>query len=108
MAYRDTEVESIPHVPGAVAPLPVAPDWQRLYEQTLERAEAAEARAEELTSAELSARSDAAYWRSQFQAARRKRLEAVERERGPPRGEGAAPGSRADAQGDAEGRGPGR
>ena len=80
MAYRDTEAESIPHVPGAVAPLPLAPDWQRLYEQTLERAEAAEARAEELTSAELSARSDAACWRSQFQAARRKRLDAVGRE----------------------------
>ena len=52
----------------------------RDYEQTLERAEAAEARAEELTSAELSARSDAACWRSQFQAARRKRLDAVGRE----------------------------
>ena len=71
MAYRDTEVEPIPHVPAAV-------DWQRLYEQTLERAEAAETHAEELKSAELSARADRGFYKSQFQAARRKRLEAVE------------------------------
>ena len=80
MAYRDTEVDPIAQVPGA-ASLPAPPDWRRLYEQTLERAEAAEARTEELKSAELSARTDAGYWRSQFQAARRKRLEAVEHAR---------------------------
>ena len=77
MAYRDTEVDPVPHVPDvawAIAP----PDWRRLYEQTLERAEAAEARAEELKSAELSARTDLGFYKSQFQAARRKRLKAVE------------------------------
>ena len=77
MAYRDTEVDPVPHVPDvawAIAP----PDWRRQCEQALERAEAAEARAEELKSAELSARTDLGYWKSQFQAARRKRLEAVE------------------------------
>ena len=44
MAYRDTEVVLVPRVPGA-AMLP-APDWPRLYERAVERAEAAEARAE--------------------------------------------------------------
>ena len=78
MAYPDTEVDPVPHVPGAVGPLPAPPDWRRLYEQTLERAEAAEARTEELKSAELSARTDAGYWKWQFEAARRKRAEAVE------------------------------
>ena len=77
MAYRDTEVDPNPHVPHA-ASVPAPPDRRRLYEQTLERAGAAEARAEELKSAELSARTDLGYWKSQFQAARRKRLEAVE------------------------------
>ena len=38
MAYRDTEVVPVPHVPGA-ALLP-APDWPRLYERAVERAEA--------------------------------------------------------------------
>ena len=77
MAYRDPEVDPIPHVPD-VAWVIAPPDWRRRCEQALERAEAAEARAEELKSAELSARTDAGYWKSQFQAARRKRLEAVE------------------------------
>ena len=77
MAYRDTEIVPIPQVPGA-ASVPAPPDWRRQCEQALERAEAAEARAEELKSAELSARTDLGYWKSQFQAARRKRLEAVE------------------------------
>ena len=77
MAYRDTEVDPVPHVPGvawAIAP----PDWRRQCEQALERAEAAEARAEELKSAELSARTNLGFYKSHFQAARRKRLEAVE------------------------------
>ena len=77
MAYRDTEVDPIPHVPDAPS-VPAPPDWRRLYEQTLERAGAAEARAEELKSAALSAHTDLGYWKSQFQAARRKRLEAVD------------------------------
>ena len=77
MAYRDTEVDPIPHVPEA-ASVAAPPDWRRLYEQTLERAEAAEARAEELKSAELAARTSAGSYRGLFRAARRKRLEAVE------------------------------
>ena len=77
MVYRDTEVDPVPHVPDvawAIAP----PDWRRQCEQALERAEAAEGRAEELKSAELSARTDLGFYKSHFQAARRKRLEAVE------------------------------
>ena len=77
MAYRDTEVDPVSHVPDvawAIAP----PDRRRQCEQALERAEAAEGRAEELKSAELSARTDLGFYKSHFQAARRKRLEAVE------------------------------
>ena len=75
MAYRDTEVVPVPHVPGAA--LPPAPDWPGLYERALERA-AAEARAEELRWAEVAARAEAGTYRGLFQAARRKRLAAVE------------------------------
>lgn len=56
----------------------VPPDWRRLYEETRERAEAAEARAEELKWAEVDARCAAGVWRSQFESARRKRLAAIE------------------------------
>ena len=77
MVYRDTKIDLIPHVPGT-ASVPAPPDWRWQCEQALEWAEAAEARAQELKLAELSARTDAGYWKSQFQAARRKRLEAVE------------------------------
>ena len=77
MAYRDTEIVPIPQVPGARS-VPAAPDWRRLYEQTLERADAAEARAEQLKWAEVAARTDLGFYKSHFQAARRKRLEAVE------------------------------
>ena len=77
MAYRETEVDPVLHVPD-VARMIAPPDWRRQCEQALERAVAAEARAEELKLAELSARTDLGYWKSQFQAARRKRLEAVE------------------------------
>ena len=76
MAYRDTEVVPVPHVPGAA--LPAAPDWPGLYERALERAAAAEARAEELRWAEVAARAEAGTYRGLFQAARRKRLAAVE------------------------------
>ena len=77
MAYRDTEVAAVPDVAeGALARTP--PDWRRLYEQTLERAEAAEARAEELKWAEVVARSAAESLKWQFKEARRKRLAAVE------------------------------
>ena len=77
MAYRDTEVDPIPHVPDAPS-VPAPPDWRRLYEQTLERAEAPEARAEELKWAEVVARGTAGSLKWQFKEARRKRLEAVE------------------------------
>ena len=77
MAYRDTAVDPIPHVPDA-ASVPPPPDWRRLCEQTLERAEAAEARAEELKWAEAAARGTAGSLKWQFKEARRKRLEAVE------------------------------
>ena len=77
MAYRDTEVAAVPDVAeGALVRTP--PDWRRLYEQTLERAEAAEARAEELKWAEVVARSAAESLKWQFKEARRKRLAAVE------------------------------
>ncbi len=57
---------------------PADPDWRLLYEQTLERAETAEARVEELRWAETVARSEAGSWKSRFEAARRKRQEADE------------------------------
>ena len=77
MAYRDTEVAAVPHVvEGALVRTPR--DWRRLYEQTLARAEAAEARAEELKWAEVVARSAAGSLKWQFKEARRKRLAAVE------------------------------
>ena len=77
MAYRDTEVAAVPDVAeGALVRTPQ--DWRRLYEQTLERAEAAEARAEELKWAEVVARSAAGSLKWQFKEARRKRLAAVE------------------------------
>ena len=49
MAHRDAEDDPIPPIPGA-APVSAVEDWRRLYEARLERAEAAEARAE-ITSA---------------------------------------------------------
>ena len=77
MAYRDTEVDGLAQVASA-ASVAAPPYWRRQCEQALERAEAAEARAEELKSAGLSARAERGFYKSQFQAARRKRLEAVE------------------------------
>ena len=77
MAYRDMEVDPLPHVAEA-ASLPARPDWRQLYEQALKRAEAAEARAEELKWAEVAARSAAGSLKWQFKEARRKRLAAVE------------------------------
>ena len=77
MACRDMEVDPVRYVPDA-ASVPGRPDWRRLYEETLDRAETAEARAEELESAELASRSAAGRWKRQFEDARRKRLQAVE------------------------------
>ena len=67
MAHRDKEVGPATDT-----------NWRLLYEETLQRAEAAEARAEELKRAEVAARSEAASYKGLFRAARRKRLEAVE------------------------------
>ena len=75
MAYRDTEVDLAPHVAEAKS---TPPDWRRLYEQALARAKAGEARAEELKSAELAARTSAGTYKGLFKVARRKRLAAVE------------------------------
>ena len=77
MAHRDTEVDPVGPVHDA-ASLSAPPDWRGLYEQALERADAADARAAESRSAELAARSEAGRWKWQFDDARRKRLEAVE------------------------------
>ena len=77
MAYRDTAVDPIPRFPDA-ASLSAAPDWRRLYERTLERAQAAEARAEELKWAEVAARSALGSLQWRLKEARRKRREAVE------------------------------
>ena len=77
MAYRDTEADPVPRFPDA-ASLSAAPDWRRLYERTLERAEVAEARAEELKWAEVAARSALGSLQWQIKEARRKRIEAVE------------------------------
>ena len=74
MASRDTEARPVPEG----ASLPGQPCWRRLYEQALDRAEAAEARSEALQRAEVSARCEAGYWKWQFESSRRKRLAAVE------------------------------
>ena len=53
-------------------------DWRLLYERERARAEAAEARAQELRWAEVAARCDAGSWKSRFEASRRKLKAAVE------------------------------
>ena len=53
-------------------------DFQSLYEQQRSRAEAAEARYEELRWAEVAARSDAGSWKSRFTSCRRRLSEAIE------------------------------
>ena len=87
MAYCDQAINGLPTLSSERIvtrarskpdPKPGPSDWRGLYEQTLKRAEAAETRAEELKWAEVTARTEAGRWRSQFQAARGKRLEAVE------------------------------
>ena len=70
MAHRDKEVGPA-----------TEPDWRLLYEQTLKRAEDAEADADELKWAEAAARAEARSWKSRFEAARRKRQEADEETR---------------------------
>ena len=75
MANRDTAAR--PVAEGAW--LRGRRDWRQLYEQALDRAEAAEGRWEALKRAEVSARCEAGYWKWQFESSRRKRLAAVER-----------------------------
>ena len=77
MAEGEPGVAAVPAVAG-VAWVSAAPDWRRRYWEAHERAEAAEGRAEELKRAEFATRSEAGIWRWRFEAARRKRLLAVE------------------------------
>ena len=80
MAIRDTNghagvalaggPEELWPVSGSEAEEP--PDWRSLYERERERAEAAEARAEELRWAEVRARSDAGSWKLRWEASRRR------------------------------------
>ena len=58
-----------------------SPQDQSLYEQQRARAEAAEARCEELRWAEVAARSDAGAWKSRFTSCRQ-RLSEAERNAG--------------------------
>ena len=64
--------------PPKPAPAGAARDFQSRYEQQRSRAEAAEARCEELRWAEVAARSDAGSWKSRFRSCRRRLSEAVE------------------------------
>ena len=57
-------------------------DWRWLYEEERVRAEAAEARVQELRWAEVSARREAGYWKSRFEASRRRLRAVVEKTRG--------------------------
>lgn len=77
MAEGEPGAALVPAV-AAGAWVSVPPDWRRLNEEARERAEAAEARAEELKQAALDARCAAGGWRWQFESARRKRLAAIE------------------------------
>ena len=82
---------SLPKSTPAVAPC----DFQSLYEQQRSRAEAAEARCEELRWAEVAARSDAGSWKSRFRSCRRRLSEAVEEAKDLRRTAKAAPSLRA-------------
>ena len=70
-------------------------DFQSLYEQQRARAEAAEARCEELRWAEVAARSDAGSWKSRFRSCRRRLSEANEEAKELRRAAKAAPSLRA-------------
>ena len=101
-----TLVEGDGGVRSSPAAEPVRPprDWQMLYEQAPARAErermradAAEARAEELRWAEVAARSDAGSWKSRFRSCRRRLSEANEEAKELRRAAKAAPSLRAEA-----------
>ena len=90
MAMRDedfgtaltlTEGDEAIWSPPMSAPTSEPRDWQSLCEQERARAEAAEARAEELRWAEVAARSDGSAWKSRFKACRQ-RLSEAEQETG--------------------------
>ena len=59
-------------------PADTPPDYRSLYERERARADAAEARCEELRQAELSTRCDAGAWKSRFKSCRRRLSEAEE------------------------------
>ena len=101
-----TLVEGDGGVRSSPAAEPVRPprDWQMLYEQGHARAEreqvradAAEARVEELRWAEVAARSDAGSWKSRFRSCRRRLSEANEEAKELRRAAKAAPSLRAEA-----------
>ena len=101
-----TLVEDDGGVRSSPAAEPVRPprDWQMLYEQAHARAErervradAAEARAEELRWAEVAARSDAGSWKSRFGSYRRRLSETNEEAKELRRAAKAAPFLRAEA-----------
>ncbi len=64
--------------PPGSTPAVTPRDFQSLYEQQQARAEAAEARCEELRWAEVAARSDAGAWKSRFKSCRQRLTEAEE------------------------------
>ena len=64
--------------PPRPTPTGASPDYRALYERERARAEAAEARCEELRWAEVAARSDAGSWKARFKSCRRKLDAAVD------------------------------
>ena len=87
MAMRDedfgtaltlTEGDEAIWSPPMSAPTSEPRDWQSLCEQARARADAAEARAEELRWAEVAARNDGSAWKSRFKACRQRLSEAEE------------------------------
>ena len=67
--------------PSEPGPSGTPRDWRSLYEEERARAEAAEARCEELRWAEVAARSDAGVWKWRFKSCRRRLSEAAEETR---------------------------
>ena len=85
MAMRDEDMGTAPTLtegdaaiwsPPMSSPASEPPDWQARAEMERARADAAEARAEELRWAEVAARGDAGAWKSQFKACRQRLSEA--------------------------------
>ena len=74
LAEDSAGIWSSPKSPATASPQ----DFKSLYEQQRARAEATEARCEELRQAEVSARSGAGYWKWHFKSCRRRLSEAGE------------------------------